>query len=33
MTRVRKTGLQKVWGVFGGELDGLMQEMSEELVT
>ncbi|MES2885015.1 MAG: type I restriction-modification enzyme R subunit C-terminal domain-containing protein [Pseudomonadota bacterium] len=29
----RKGGLQKVWGVFGGELDGLMQGMNEELVA
>ena len=26
-------GLQKVWGVFGGELDGLMAEMNLELVA
>lgn len=26
-------GLQKAWGVFGGELDGLMGEMNEELVA
>ena len=28
-----KGGLQKVWSVFGNELDGLMGEMNEELVT
>ena len=28
-----KGGLQKVWGVFGKELDGLMSEMNEELVA
>jgi len=28
-----KGGLQKAWGVFGGELDGLMKEMNEELVA
>jgi type I restriction enzyme R subunit len=28
-----KGGLQKVWGLFGQELDGLMQEMNEELVA
>lgn len=26
-------GLQKAWGLFGGELDGLMREMNEELVA
>lgn len=26
-------GLQKAWGVFGAELDGLMNEMNEELVA
>ena len=28
-----KGGLQKVWGVFGNELDGLMDEMNMELVA
>ena len=28
-----KGGLQKAWGVFGEELDGLMDEMNEELVA
>ncbi|MBL8513573.1 MAG: DEAD/DEAH box helicase family protein, partial [Betaproteobacteria bacterium] len=28
-----KGGLQKVWGVLGGELDGLLREMNEELVA
>ncbi len=28
-----KGGLQKVWGLFGKELDGLMNEMNEELVA
>lgn len=28
-----KGGLQKVWGLFGNELDTLMQEMNEELVV
>lgn len=28
-----KGGLQKVWGVFGKELDGLMSEMNRELVA
>ena len=28
-----KGGLQKVWQVFGKELDGLMSEMNEELVA
>ncbi|MBK8960520.1 MAG: DEAD/DEAH box helicase family protein [Proteobacteria bacterium] len=28
-----KGGLQRVWGVFGEELDGLMGEMNEELVA
>ncbi len=28
-----KGGLQKAWGLFGQELDGLMQEMNEELVA
>ena len=28
-----KGGLQKVWGVFGQELDGLMEEMNVELVA
>jgi len=28
-----KGGLQKVWGVFGGQLDGLMDEMNRELVA
>lgn len=28
-----KGGLQKVWGVFGNQLDGLMDEMNEELVA
>ena len=28
-----KGGLQKVWGLFGHELDGLMTEMNEELVA
>lgn len=28
-----KGGLQRVWGVFGQELDGLMREMNEELVA
>jgi type I restriction enzyme, R subunit len=28
-----KGGLQKVWGVFGTELDGVMREMNEELVA
>ena len=28
-----KGGLQKVWQVFGQELDGLMSEMNEELVA
>jgi type I restriction enzyme, R subunit len=28
-----KGGLQKVWGVFGKELDGVMNEMNEELVA
>ena len=26
-------GLQKAWKLFGGELDGLMREMNEELVA
>ena len=28
-----KGGLQKAWGVFGEQLDGLLQEMNEELVA
>ena len=28
-----KGGLQKAWGLFGEELDGLMREMNEELVA
>ena len=28
-----KGGLQKVWSVFGTELDGVMKEMNEELVA
>jgi len=28
-----KGGLQKVWTVFGGELDGLMKDLNEELVA
>jgi type I restriction enzyme R subunit len=28
-----KGGLQKAWGLFGKELDGLMNEMNEELVA
>lgn len=28
-----KGGLQKAWGLFGKELDGLMQEMNKELVA
>ena len=28
-----KGGLQKVWAVFGNQLDGLMDEMNEELVA
>jgi type I restriction enzyme, R subunit len=28
-----KGGLQKAWGLFGAELDGLMDEMNEELVA
>ena len=28
-----KGGLQKAWGLFGNELDGLMGEMNEELVA
>ena len=28
-----KGGLQKVWGLFGNELDTLMKEMNEELVV
>jgi len=28
-----KGGLQKAWGLFGKELDGLMDEMNEELVA
>ncbi|MCS6289589.1 MAG: DEAD/DEAH box helicase family protein [Nitrospira sp.] len=28
-----KGGLQKAWGLFGQELDGLLQEMNEELVA
>jgi type I restriction enzyme R subunit len=28
-----KGGLQKVWGVFGEQLDGLMDEMNVELVA
>ncbi|SDX12323.1 type I restriction-modification enzyme R subunit C-terminal domain-containing protein [Thiocapsa roseopersicina] len=28
-----KGGLQKAWGLFGNELDGLMDEMNEELVA
>jgi type I restriction enzyme, R subunit len=28
-----KGGLQKVWGVFGADLDGLMDEMNRELVA
>ena len=28
-----KGGLQKAWGLFGQELDGLMKEMNEELVA
>lgn len=28
-----KGGLQKVWGLFGTELDGVMSEMNEELVA
>ena len=28
-----KGGLQKAWGLFGEELDGLIQEMNEELVA
>jgi type I restriction enzyme R subunit len=26
-------GLQKAWGLFGAELDGVMREMNEELVA
>ena len=28
-----KGGLQRVWQVFGAELDGLMEEMNRELVA
>jgi type I restriction enzyme R subunit len=28
-----KGGLQKAWGVFGQELDGLMDELNVELVA
>jgi len=28
-----KGGLQKVWAVFGNQLDGLMDEMNEELAA
>jgi type I restriction enzyme, R subunit len=28
-----KGGLQKAWGLFGTELDSLMNEMNEELVA
>ena len=28
-----KGGLQRVWGVFGQELDGLMGEMNSELLA
>jgi len=28
-----KGGLQKAWGLFGSELDGLMEEMNGELVA
>ena len=28
-----KGGLQKAWGLFGKELDGLMSEMNVELVA
>ena len=28
-----KGGLQKVWSLFGNQLDGLMDEMNEELVA
>jgi type I restriction enzyme, R subunit len=28
-----KGGLQKAWGLFGSELDGLMKEMNEELAA
>ena len=30
---VDKGGLQRAWRVFGAELDGLMNEMNEELVA
>ncbi|WP_083764810.1 type I restriction-modification enzyme R subunit C-terminal domain-containing protein [Geotalea uraniireducens] len=28
-----KGGLQKAWGLFGAELDSVMEEMNEELVA
>ncbi|MBK8025222.1 MAG: hypothetical protein IPK19_28505 [Chloroflexi bacterium] len=29
----RQRGLQKAWGLFGKELDGLINQMNEELVA